>query len=50
MAGDKARGRFVWYDLMTTDPEGAAAFYGKVVGWGTATWDSSITSSASAGR
>jgi predicted enzyme related to lactoylglutathione lyase len=28
------RGRFLWYDLMTTDPEGAKAFYGKVVGWG----------------
>ena len=27
-------GRFVWYELMTTDVEGAKAFYGKVVGWG----------------
>ncbi|MEO5586103.1 MAG: VOC family protein [Novosphingobium sp.] len=24
---------FVWYELLTTDPEGAAAFYGDVVGW-----------------
>jgi uncharacterized protein len=24
---------FVWHDLMTTDVEGAKAFYGKVVGW-----------------
>ena len=24
---------FIWYELMTTDPEGAAAFYGPVVGW-----------------
>ncbi|MEO0031960.1 MAG: hypothetical protein RIS94_1718 [Pseudomonadota bacterium] len=24
---------FVWYELMTTDPEGAAAFYGAVIGW-----------------
>jgi predicted enzyme related to lactoylglutathione lyase len=24
---------FVWYELMTTDPQGAAAFYGPVVGW-----------------
>jgi predicted enzyme related to lactoylglutathione lyase len=24
---------FVWYDLMTTDVEGAKAFYQKVVGW-----------------
>jgi predicted enzyme related to lactoylglutathione lyase len=28
------RGRFVWYDLMTTDPAGAQTFYGKVAGWG----------------
>ena len=28
------RGRFLWYDLMTTDPKGAQAFYGKVAGWG----------------
>lgn len=39
MAGDKARGRFVWYDLMTTDPAGATDFYGKVVGWGTTQWE-----------
>jgi uncharacterized protein len=28
-------GRFVWYELMTTDVEAAKAFYAKVVGWGT---------------
>ncbi|MBU6497811.1 MAG: VOC family protein [Rhodospirillales bacterium] len=28
-------GRFVWYDLMTTDPQAAAAFYGDVIGWRT---------------
>jgi hypothetical protein len=27
-------GRFVWYELMTTDMEAAKAFYAKVVGWG----------------
>lgn len=26
-------GSFIWYELMTTDPEGAHAFYGSVVGW-----------------
>jgi predicted enzyme related to lactoylglutathione lyase len=26
-------GRFVWYELLTTDLAAAAAFYGKVVGW-----------------
>ncbi|HUC66655.1 MAG TPA: VOC family protein [Stellaceae bacterium] len=30
----KFEGRFVWYELMTTDTEAAQAFYGKVVGWG----------------
>jgi uncharacterized protein len=27
-------GRFIWYELMTSDIEGAKAFYAKVVGWG----------------
>jgi predicted enzyme related to lactoylglutathione lyase len=27
------RGAFVWYELMTTDPGAAAAFYAGVVGW-----------------
>lgn len=26
-------GGFIWYELMTTDPEGAKAFYGAIVGW-----------------
>ncbi|MGV3731381.1 MAG: VOC family protein [Sphingopyxis sp.] len=26
-------GSFIWYELMTSDPDGAAAFYGAVVGW-----------------
>jgi uncharacterized protein len=30
------RGRFVWYDLITTDPVDAKRFYGALVGWGTA--------------
>ena len=25
--------RFVWYELMTTDPEAAAGFYRSVLGW-----------------
>ncbi len=29
------RGRFVWYDLMTTDQQKAIDFYTKVVGWTT---------------
>jgi uncharacterized protein len=38
MANDSARGRFVWYDLMTTDVDAAKAFYSDVVGWTTAPW------------
>jgi uncharacterized protein len=29
------QGRFVWYELMTTDMAAAEAFYSKVMGWGT---------------
>jgi uncharacterized protein len=39
MADVNLRGRFLWYDLMTTDPEKAQAFYTKVAGWGTTKWD-----------
>jgi uncharacterized protein len=28
------KGRFAWYELITTDVASAQAFYGKVVGWG----------------
>lgn len=28
-------GRFVWYELLTTDPAGAQDFYPAVTGWGT---------------
>ena len=33
MSVSPARGRFVWYDLMTPDTEAAKAFYTEVVGW-----------------
>lgn len=29
------KGRFVWYDLMTTDPAAAKAFYTETIGWKT---------------
>jgi predicted enzyme related to lactoylglutathione lyase len=29
------QGRFVWHELMTSDPKAAEAFYKEVVGWGT---------------
>jgi predicted enzyme related to lactoylglutathione lyase len=27
------KGSFIWYELMTSDPDGAARFYGAVAGW-----------------
>ena len=35
-----SHGRFVWYELVTTDVEAAMAFYTKVMGWGA--WDASV--------
>jgi len=39
MPGPVSHGRFVWYDLMTTDPDAAADFYRKVAGWGSAPFE-----------
>jgi predicted enzyme related to lactoylglutathione lyase len=33
------RGRFTWYELLTTDVDAAVDFYEKIVGWGNMTWD-----------
>ncbi len=33
------RGRFVWFDLNTTDEKAAQAFYTSVAGWGVDQWD-----------
>ena len=41
MQDQDVRGRFLWYDLMTTDPLSAQAFYGKVAGWGVEAWGDS---------
>lgn len=34
MATAVTRGRVVWHELMTTDPDAAIRFYSQVVGWG----------------
>jgi predicted enzyme related to lactoylglutathione lyase len=39
MSASTPRGRFVWYDLMTSDTDAATSFYTKLVGWGTAQWE-----------
>jgi predicted enzyme related to lactoylglutathione lyase len=33
------RGRFLWHELLTTDPKAAAKFYGQVAGWTTEAWE-----------
>jgi predicted enzyme related to lactoylglutathione lyase len=42
MADTSSRGRFVWYDLMTTDPAKAQEFYTKVCNWGTQAWEGGV--------
>ena len=43
MAGNASRGRFVWYELMTSDPAAARSFYTQLVGWGTQDWEGKVT-------
>ena len=33
------RGRLIWHELMTTDPDAAVRFYTKVVGWRVQPWE-----------
>lgn len=37
--GKVPKGRFVWYELMTTDPDKAMAFYQDIIGWSVMTQD-----------
>lgn len=39
MAAEESHGRYAWYDLMTTDPTAAQAFYTQLIGWGTQEWE-----------
>ena len=43
MSETTTRGRFVWYDLMTTDPDAAVGFYTQLIGWGTEAWQGGPT-------
>lgn len=40
MSDPNSRGRFVWYDLFTSDPARAIEFYTKITDWGTQEWKS----------
>ncbi|HEX8578584.1 MAG TPA: VOC family protein [Allosphingosinicella sp.] len=33
MPDTNSHGSFIWYELLTTDADAAAAFYGEVIGW-----------------
>ena len=43
MSPDVPSGRFVWYELMTSDPAAARIFYTKLTGWKTQPWDAGPT-------
>jgi uncharacterized protein len=40
---DTNTGRFIWYDLLTSDSRAAAAFYEHVVGWKSQPWKQGYT-------
>lgn len=35
----REKGRFIWYDLVTTDPEAAQEFYPQITGWTLQEWE-----------
>jgi predicted enzyme related to lactoylglutathione lyase len=37
------KGRFLWYELMTTDVDAARTFYSEVIGWSTSQWPEAET-------
>ncbi len=43
MSNEFPRGRFVWYELMTSDPAAAQSFYTSLIGWGTEAFDGTGT-------
>jgi predicted enzyme related to lactoylglutathione lyase len=45
MSDSTVRGRFVWHELVTTDPKSAGAFFSRIIGWKPKPWgnDNSYT-------
>jgi uncharacterized protein len=39
MSQTTLRGRFVWHELLTTNPQAAVKFYTQVIGWTTQSWE-----------
>lgn len=38
MTESTLHGRFIWHELMTTDPRSAGRFFSSVIGWKTQAW------------
>ncbi len=36
---DDLRGRFIWYELLTSDPDAAIDFYTSLIGWSNTPFD-----------
>ena len=43
MSTEISRGRFVWHELMTSDPTAAESFYTQLTDWSTQVWDGGPT-------
>ena len=43
MASSNIIGRYVWHELLTTDPKAAESFYTEVVGWKTQPFEGEYT-------
>jgi predicted enzyme related to lactoylglutathione lyase len=39
MSEDRKACDFIWYELLTTDPDAAVDFFSKIIGWGTQVWE-----------
>lgn len=43
MSATDPRGHFIWYELLTNEPESAISYYTKLIGWGTQQWEGGET-------
>jgi uncharacterized protein len=43
MTSADVHGKFLWHELLTTDPGAASAFYSKVLGWKSQAWEKDPT-------
>ena len=43
MSSADVHGKFLWHELVTTDPGAASAFYSRVLGWKAQPWEKDPT-------